>query len=439
MLRRQSGAAVRQQRHAGGYGTLCALQRGGPSLAVSRPAAEFAPPARAGVQPTSLPPAAVQEEECPVHKAVISGTGLYTPTNSISNEELVASFNAYVQQFNADNAAAIERGEVQALAESSVAFIEKASGIKSRFVIDKDGILDPQRMVPRIPERSNDEWGILCEMSVAAAKQALQRAGRSVADIDGVIVACSNLQRAYPAVAIEVQAALGIDGWGYDMNVACSSATFGIQAATNAVATGQARAVLMVNPEICTGHLNFRDRDSHFIFGDAATAVIIERADQATSEHQWDILGTKLLTQFSNNIRNNFGFLNRAAEEGIGAPDKLFVQEGRKVFKDVCPMVAELIGAHLAENQLNVGDVKRFWLHQANLNMNLLIARKLLGRDAEPHEAPVILDTYANTSSAGSVIAFHKHQDDLPAGSLGVLSSFGAGYSIGSVILRKKA
>ncbi|MCY1219715.1 Beta-ketodecanoyl-[acyl-carrier-protein] synthase [compost metagenome] len=373
-----------------------------------------------------------------MHNVVISGTGLYTPPNSISNEELVASFNAYVQAFNAENADAILRGEIEPLAESSVAFIEKASGIKSRFVVDKDGILDPERMVPRIPERSNDEWGILCEMAVAAARQALERAGRTPADIDGVIVACSNLQRAYPAVAIEVQAALGINGFGYDMNVACSSATFGIQAATNAVQTGQARAILLVNPEICTGHLNFRDRDSHFIFGDAATAVIIERADQATSRHQFEVVGTKLLTQFSNNIRNNFGFLNRAAEEGVGARDKLFVQEGRKVFKEVCPMVAELIATHLEESKLNVADVKRFWLHQANLNMNLLIARKLLGRDAEPDEAPVILDTYANTSSAGSVIAFHKHQDDLPSGALGVLSSFGAGYSIGSVILRKR-
>ena len=373
-----------------------------------------------------------------MHNVVISGTGLYTPPNSISNEELVASFNAYVQAFNAENADAIERGEIEALAESSVAFIEKASGIKSRFVVDKDGILDPRRMVPRIPERSNEEWGILCEMAVAAARQALERAGRTPADIDGVIVACSNLQRAYPAVAIEVQAALGIQGFGYDMNVACSSATFGLQAAVNSVQLGQARAILLVNPEICTGHLNFRDRDSHFIFGDAATAVIVERADQATSPHQFDVVSTKLLTQFSNNIRNNFGFLNRAAEEGIGTRDKLFVQEGRKVFKDVCPMVAELIAAHLQENGIEVAGVKRFWLHQANLNMNLLIARKLLGRDAEPQEAPVILDTYANTSSAGSVIAFHKHQDDLPSGALGVLSSFGAGYSIGSVILRKR-
>nr|WP_243434602.1 beta-ketoacyl-ACP synthase III [Pseudomonas sp. 30_B] len=373
-----------------------------------------------------------------VHKVVISGTGLYTPPFSISNDELVESFNSYVRIHNEEHAEAIAKGEMEPLAESSSAFIEKASGIKSRFVVNKEGILDPHRMAPRIPERSNEDWGILCEMAVHAAREALQRAGRTAEDIDGVIVACSNLQRAYPAVAIEVQAALGIQGFGFDMNVACSSATFGLQAAVNSVQLGQARAILMVNPEICTGHLNFRDRDSHFIFGDAATAVIVERADQATSKHQFDVVSTKLLTQFSNNIRNNFGFLNRAAEEGIGTRDKLFVQEGRKVFKDVCPMVAELIGEHLAQNDIPVSDVKRFWLHQANLNMNLLITRKLLGRDAEAHEAPVILDTYANTSSAGSVIALHKYQDDLPAGSIGVLSSFGAGYSIGSVILRKR-
>jgi len=373
-----------------------------------------------------------------VHNVVISGTGLFTPANSISNEELVQSFNAYIAQFNNDNAAAIERGDVQALSESSAAFIEKASGIKSRFVMDKEGILDPQRMKPNLPERSNDEWSILCEMGVAAARQALQRAGKTAADIDGVIVACSNLQRAYPAISIEIQQALGVAGYGFDMNVACSSATFGIQAACNSVQLGQARALLVISPEICTAHLNFRDRDSHFIFGDGATAVVVERADLATSPYQFDIVSTRLLTQFSNNIRNNFGFLNRTSDEGQNAPDKLFVQEGRKVFREVCPMVAELVAAHLQDNGINITDVKRFWLHQANLSMNHLIVKKLLGRDATVEEAPVILDTYGNTSSAGSVIAFHTYQDDLPQGALAVLSSFGAGYSIGSVILRKR-
>jgi len=171
-----------------------------------------------------------------VHNVVISGTGLYTPAQSISNEELVASFNTWSQQFNQDNAAAIERGEIEAAPLSDAAFIEKASGIKSRFVMDKAGILDPQRMKPRLPERSNDEPSVLCEMAVAAARQALERAGRTAADVDGVIVACSNLQRPYPAIAIEVQQALGIQGFAFDMNVACSSATFGIQTAANSVA-----------------------------------------------------------------------------------------------------------------------------------------------------------------------------------------------------------
>ena len=75
-----------------------------------------------------------------------------------------------------------------------------------------------------------------------------------------------------------MQQALGIQGFGFDMNVACSSATFGIKTAADFVASGSVKAVLMVNPEICSAHLNFKDRDSHFIFGDVATAVIVEVA-----------------------------------------------------------------------------------------------------------------------------------------------------------------
>jgi len=114
-----------------------------------------------------------------MNKVVISGTGLFTPSESISNEELIACFNAYVQQFNADNAAAIASGEVTALEESSVGFIEKASGIKSRFVMDKAGVLDISRMVPRIPERSDDQPSIMCDMAVAASREALERAGKT--------------------------------------------------------------------------------------------------------------------------------------------------------------------------------------------------------------------------------------------------------------------
>jgi len=367
----------------------------------------------------------------------LSGTGLFTPAASISNDELVVAFNEYVRRHNEAHAQGIASGAVAALAPSSSEFILKASGIKSRFVMDKAGILDPEIMCPRIPERPNEQISVLAEMAVTAARDALKAADRTPSDIDGVLVAASNMQRAYPAMAVEVQEALGIEGFGFDMNVACSSATFGLQAAADMVAAGHARAILVCNPEICSGHLNFRDRDSHFIFGDVATAFVVERVDTARGANAWEIVSTKLKTKFSNNIRNNFGFLNRAAPEGIGKPDKLFVQEGRKVFKEVVPMVAELLVSHLGENKIAPDAIRRMWLHQANINMNDLIARRVLGRDPAPGEAPNILDEYANTSSAGSVIAFHKFSADLSPGDIGLLCSFGAGYSAGSVILRK--
>jgi len=369
---------------------------------------------------------------------VISATGLYTPPESISNEELVASFNTYVDRFNTDHADAIARGDVEALQPSSVEFIEKASGIKSRHVVSKAPILDPDIMCPRIAERPNEELSILAEMGVAAAREALARAGRDASDVDAVLCACSNLQRTYPAIAVEIQDALGIDGFGFDMNVACSSATFGIQTAADFIRAGNAKSVLVVNPEICSGHLNWRDRDSHFIFGDVATAILVEEKSMAPAGH-WDILGTKLKTQFSNNIRNNFGFLNRAAPEARDARDKLFVQEGRKVFKEVVPMVADLILQQLDRLSLAPEQLRRMWLHQANAGMNRLIASRVLGHEAEPDESPTVLDTYANTSSAGSVIAFHKHSQDLAAGDVGLICSFGAGYSVGTVFVRKAA
>ena len=371
-----------------------------------------------------------------VPQPVIAATGLYVPPNSISNAELVGAFNAYIERFNADNATAIAAGQIAPLLPSSVEFIEKASGIKARYVMDKQGILDPAIMRPIIAERPNEQLSILAEMAVAAAEDALKKWGGDVSDIGAVICAASNMQRPYPAMSVEVQNALGIGGFAFDMNVACSSATFGIKTAADFISSGSVKAVLMVNPEICSGHLNFTERDSHFIFGDVATAVILSQAELATDG--WNILGTRLKTKFSNNIRNNFGFLNRAAPEGIGGKDKLFVQEGRKVYREVVPMVCELILEHARDIGIDLQTLKRLWLHQANINMNESIGRKVLGREPAPGENVIILDAFANTSSAGSIIAFHTANSDFAAGETGLICSFGAGYSAGSVFVQKR-
>ena len=336
-------------------------------------------------------------------QVVITGSGLFTPPHSISNAELVVSLTASANRWNHEHAAQIAGGLLTERALPDEEFILKASGIRSRYVMEKTGILDPDRMRPRLELRSEDQLGLQAEMALPAVWQALQQAGRSGTDVDAVIVGCSNLQRAYPAVAIEIQQQLGAGGWAYDMNVACSSATFSIQAAVDALRNGSARCVVVVNPEITSGHNNFELRDFHFIFGDACTAVVLERADDAVSDDRWLVHGTKLATQFSNNIRNDAGFLN-SSEVGDRDPHELiFRQRGQQVFKEVCPMVAAHIRDHLTGLQLDATQIRRFWLHQANLKMNQLIAKGVLGRLPDEHEAPVILDQYANTASCGSI------------------------------------
>ena len=126
--------------------------------------------------------------------------------------------------------------------------------------------------------------------------------------------------------------------------------------------------------------------------------------------------------------------------DGLNRGDEvMFRQNGRRVFKEVCPLVAKIITAQLEKLELTPEQVKRFWLHQANANMNALILKLLLGKDIEKERAPIVLDEYANTSSAGVIIAMHKTGHEVKVGEYGVLCSFGAGYSLGSIVVKKVA
>lgn len=378
-----------------------------------------------------------------MNKVLITSTGLFTPEDSISNQELVDSYNTYVASYNAENTKQIESGECAALRESSVAFIEKASGIESRYVMNKSGILDVNVMQAMLPARSDDSLSLQAEMAVKASEQALAQAEISADQIDLIIVACSNMQRPYPAIAIEVQSALGAKGMAFDMNVACSSATFGLQSAYALIKAQQATNALVISPEICTAHLNFCDRDSHFIFGDACTAVLVQSEQTAKPGEGFEVIATKAMTEFSNNIRNNFGFLTKTDPDVIANPEKIFAKEylfqqnGRKVFKEIVPAVSNFLLELLADNELSAEQIKRVWLHQANANINRLVAEKLFGYTPDSAVAPSILNEFANTSSPGCVIAFHRYKDDFQSGEQGLLCSFGAGYSIGALLLRK--
>ncbi|WP_262694858.1 beta-ketoacyl-ACP synthase III [Kordiimonas aquimaris] len=372
---------------------------------------------------------------------VITGTGLHVPESKITNEELVLAFNEHVDQFNAEHKADIEAGLMPAKQHSSAAFIEKASGIKERHLVDASGVMDLNRMMSSMPENAhgdNDTPSFQAQMGINAAHQALKSAGIEASEIDQLVCTSAIMQRAFPAMGIEVQHHLGTSGSAFDMVMGCSSATYGLIAGVNAIKSGNADRVLMVNPEIFSTMVNFRDRDSHFIFGDIATAVVLERADLAKGKEKWLIKNTKQSTQYSNNIRSNYGPMTRIDDDSLFRDDMFFVQEGRKVFKELLPLVTSFISEQLEDLNMSVSDLSRMWLHQANINMNMFAAKKLLGREPEFEEAPTVLEKYGNTAGAGSVVAFHHHRDDLKVGQQGLICSFGAGYSIGSLLVEKQ-
>jgi beta-ketodecanoyl-[acyl-carrier-protein] synthase len=366
----------------------------------------------------------------------ISGHGVWHPDTILYNDELVVAFNEYVRRENLKYADEIAAGKREPLKDSGSEWIVKASGIKTRWVEDKTGLLDPERMCPNIPDRPESQISIQAEYAKNAAVKALASAGRAGEEIDLVVLGCSNLQRLYPAIAIEVQDAVGARGYGYDLSIGCSAATGATIMAQQAIQSGAAKCALVVVPELTTPHMNWRERDSHFIFGDASVAFVVEPKDRA-KPGSWEIVSSRMMSKWSNNIRNNAGYINRCDPSTQFDIDKLFHQNGRRVFKDVVPLAAKFITEHLAAHDLTADKIGRYWLHQANQKLNELVAEYVLGKPASRELAPIILDTYGNTASAGSLIAFSLYNEDLAKDTLGIMSSFGAGYSLASLLLRK--
>ena len=263
-------------------------------------------------------------------------------------------------------------------------------------------------------------------------KKAMKQADVTSDDIDAVILGTSHNARYYPAVAIEIQNELGIEGYAYDMLVGCSSTTFAINNAYSDIASGLAETILVVNPEISTPAVNFGKRDIHFIFGDGCVASVIKK--NSSSNKSFKIIDRKLMTQFSNNIRSDWSYLARTASDHKTSDDLIFNQNGGSVFKEVCPLVAKFITTQLEKNNIKVEEISKFWLHQANARMINLIVSKIIGSDDfDTDLAPLPIETFGNLASAGSMFAFNLN-NDLESGEKGVICSFGAGYSVCSIV-----
>lgn len=363
---------------------------------------------------------------------VITGTSYSVPEKKITNNELVDSYNQFIEKYNSENSDC-------KLQKSDSDFIYKASGINQRFVHDKDGILDINRMHPQVKKRRDEELSLQAEFALKSSQRAIKSANLSRQDIDVIIVSCSNFQRPYPGVAIELQAALGIEkACAFDMNAGCASAVFGISVARSLIRSGMAEKVLVVTPEMYSFHMNFKDRRSHFIFGDGCSAVIVEREDKIKVQQGLYIRSIKLASRYSNNIRNNFGFINIAEDEETLTDDKKFIQNGKNVREEVVPMTIEHINQHLDEAQVGISQIKRLWMHQANRNMLLNIGKGIFHAEcSNDSRMPMTIDKYANTAGSSVIGCLNENIDDLNHNDQGIICAFGAGYSVGSILVEK--
>jgi 3-oxoacyl-(acyl-carrier-protein) synthase III len=371
-----------------------------------------------------------------VQTSIIRSTGYWVPPNVITNDELVTSYNAYAERFNAENATDIEAGLTEAVPLSSSDFIKNASGIERRHVYEKTGILDIDHMTPRIVPRPFDDTSSQAEFAMKAVVLALEKAGRDGKDIDGVIVASSAQQRNFPGLACEIQELIGAQGWSFDLTMACASALYGLHIANGMIRSGQAKSILVCSPEIMTCINVHSRRDVHFIFGDAASAILVE-ADDGTPGG-WEVLGTHAKNKYSNALRSDYGFINIAERTVEPDYEPGLDQDGHKVFKDVVSFAPTVAKELMDDLDLSGENVSRTWLHQANIRMVEMIAKRILGRDRTPKNAPGILHEYGNTSSSSVVMNFEMNSDDLNPGDTGIMCAFGAGYGVGAAAVRKR-
>ena len=368
--------------------------------------------------------------------SIIRSTGYWVPPDVITNDELVDSYNTYAARFNADNAAAISAGEMAEVPLSSADFVQNASGIERRHVYEKSGILDIDHMVPRIAPRVFEDISAQAEFAMKAVRPALEKAGREGSEIDGVIVASSAQQRNFPGLACEIQNLIGSEGWSFDLTMACASALYGLHIANGMIRSGQAKRILICSPEIMTCINVHSRRDVHFIFGDAASAIVVE-ADDGTPGG-WEVLGTHARNKFSNNLRSDFGFMNIAERTVEPGYEPGLDQDGHKVFKDVVTFAPIVAREMMDDLGLAPADISRAWLHQANIRMVEMITKRILDRDRTPENGPGILHEYGNTSSSSVVMNFEMNSDDLNPGDTGVMCAFGAGYGVGAAAIRKR-
>lgn len=296
---------------------------------------------------------------------------------------------------------------------------------------------------------TNDEWitertgikqrrfakdGATSDLIVPAAKEVMEKRGLKPEDIDCVIVATVTPDHMFPSTAALVQHKLGLTkAWGFDLSAACSGFIFALVTATRMVDSGAVKNVLLCGADKMSSILNFNDRSQAILFGDGAGVCLIEKSEDGFGviDHilRVDGGGGPYLRQVAG------GSAKPASHESVDNLEHLIYQDGQTVFKYAVKGMADVSKEIMDKNNLTSDDVAWLVPHQANLRIISATANRMgLSMD----KVVVNIDRYGNTTAGTIPICLSElaQNGQLKEGDNLILSSFGAGFTWGSIYLK---
>lgn len=301
--------------------------------------------------------------------------------------------------------------ELESMVDTTDEWIVQRTGIRQRYLAG--------------------EGETTASLGEAAAREALDRAGLVIDDIDLIIVATSTPDNTFPATAVNIQHRLGMKhGVGFDLQAVCSGFVFALSTADAYIRTGLARRVLVIGAETFSRILDWTDRTTCVLFGDGAGAIILEAVEGQGTIADRGVLTTKLRSDGSNKEK----LYVDGGPSTTGTVGQLRMQ-GREVFKHAVGMITDVVEAAFEATGTTADDVDWLVPHQANIRIIDGSAKKL----GIPLEKVVVtVDQHGNTSAASIPLALAVAAGDgrIKQGDLVLLEAMGGGFTWGAVLLR---
>jgi 3-oxoacyl-[acyl-carrier-protein] synthase III len=324
-------------------------------------------------------------------RAKISALGTYVPPRVLSNADL------------------------EKMVETSNDWILERTGIRERHLADK-GVATS-------------------DLAVEAARKALVQRGISATELEAILVATVTPDMFFPSTACLVQHKLGANGvWGFDLSAACSAFLYALQTGAQFISTGMHKKVMVIGSDVMSSIIDYTDRATCVIFGDGAGAVILEPAEEdglglIDYIHEVDGSGGNAL------YMPGGGSLNPSSRETVEKKMHYVHQDGQAVFKFAVRKQTELCEKLLKRNNLKGCDIDAFIPHQANRRIITATADRL---GLRPESLIINIDRYGNTTAGTIPLAMQTAVEEgkLKKGSLVMLASVGAGFTVGATLLR---